>query len=114
MNLFSATLEQGALRLGSSLLSTRTSTNGAVVVGIRPESIRIVAGETGRILWTENLGSHILCGIRCGDVSLTALASQPPASGTAAVDIAPEDIYLFDANTGENLNSGSARHSGRA
>jgi ABC-type sugar transport system ATPase subunit len=114
MNLFSATLEQGALRLGSSLFSTCTSTNGAVVVGIRPESIRIVAGETGRILWTENLGSHILCGIRCGDVTLTALVSQTPAGDTASIDITPEDIYLFDANTGKNLNSGSAHRSGRA
>lgn len=114
MNLFPATLDDGTLRLGSSAFPTRTRASGAAVAGIRPESIRIVAGETGRILWTENLGSHILCGIRCGDVTLTALAPQAPAAETAAIDIAPEDIYLFDANTGKNLSSGSSGHPGRA
>jgi len=114
MNLFKARLEEGKLRLGANRFSTCASASVDTVVGIRPESIRMNTGETARILWTENLGSQILCGIRCGDVTLTALATRVPAGETAAIDIAPEDIYLFDADTGKNLNNGSSGRTGRA
>jgi sn-glycerol 3-phosphate transport system ATP-binding protein len=114
MNLFKTTLEEGVLKLGSGRFSTCTSTNGATIVGIRPESIRVATGGTERILWTENLGSQILCAIQCGEVTLTALATRVPAGETAAIDIAPEDIYLFDADTGKNLDGGTSRRTGRA
>ena len=114
MNLFEATLEDGMLQLGTDYFPTGTRTSGAAVVGIRPESVRVLSGQAGRILWRENLGSQVLCGIRCGNVTLTALATRLPASEGAAITIAPEDIYLFDANTGKTLNGGPARDTARA
>jgi ABC-type sugar transport system ATPase subunit len=114
MNLFETTLEEGALRLGSTRFSTRTRVSGATVVGIRPESVCIVEGSTARILWVENLGAQVLCGVQCGEVTLTALATQAPSGHMAAINIAPEDIYLFDAQTGKNLDADSSRRTGRA
>jgi ABC-type sugar transport system ATPase subunit len=114
MNLFETTLEHGTLRLGTDRFPTSTGASGLVVVGIRPEAIRLARGETGRVLWTEHLGSHILCGLRCGNVTLTALATEPPASDRIAIGIAPEDVYVFDANTGQNLDDAARRRSDRA
>ena len=114
MNLFKTTLAEGVLKLRSSRFSTCTSTNGVAIVGIRPESVRVATGGTERILWTENLGSQILCAVQCGEITLTALATRAPAAETAAIDIAPEDIYLFDAETGKNLDGSSSRHTNRA
>jgi ABC-type sugar transport system ATPase subunit len=113
MNLFESTLEGGTLLLDSQRLTTRSGVSGPVIVGIRPESIRLTRGGSGRILWTENLGSHVLCGIRCGAVSLTALAGEAPDSETAAIEVSPEEIYLFDAHTGKNLSTEPSRGSAR-
>jgi ABC-type sugar transport system ATPase subunit len=114
MNLFDATLEGGTLRLGPDRFETGLHASGPVVVGIRPDAIRLTSGQTGHILWTEHLGSHVLCGLRCDDLTLTALATEQPASGRVAIGLAPEDIYVFDANTGQNLDDGSRRLADRA
>jgi multiple sugar transport system ATP-binding protein len=109
MNLFDAVLEDGMLQLGPDRFPTGTRTSGRVVAGIRPEAIQLTRGQTGRLVWTEHLGSQVLCGLRCGSVTLTALTSQQPASEGLAIGVAPEDIYLFDANTGENLGDSTGR-----
>ncbi len=114
MNLFETVLDDGRLQVGSDHLLTGTRASGPAIAGIRPESIHLSEGETARILWTENLGSQVLCGIQCGDLKLNALGAQGPRSKTAAIAVAPEDIYLFDANTGKNLNSDTAPGTGRA
>jgi ABC-type sugar transport system ATPase subunit len=114
MNLFEATLEEGTLQLGSSRLNTGVTLSGRTVVGIRPEAIHLTAGGACRILWTEHFGSHVLCGLHCGSVTLTALAKEPPSSDQVAIAIAPEDVYVFDATTGKNLDDGTRCRAGRA
>ena len=113
MNLFKATLEEGTLRLGTNRFSTCTAPAVTRSWGFAP-----IPSEWNRRNSADSLdresGAADLCGIRCGDVTLTALANRIPAAETAAIDIAPEDIYLFDTDTGKNLNSGSSRSTGRA
>jgi ABC-type sugar transport system ATPase subunit len=114
MNLFEATLEEGTLQLGSSRFNTGVTLSGRTLVGIRPEAIHIAAGGACRILWTEHFGSHVLCGLRCGSVTLTALAKEPPSSDQVAMAVAPEDVYVFDATTGKNLDDGTRCRAGGA
>jgi ABC-type sugar transport system ATPase subunit len=106
MNLFGAHLENGALRLGENTFPTRASASGNVVVGIRPEAIRLTNGKFGQVVWTENLGSHVLCGVRCGDITLTALSARQPAESAVSIRVESDDIYLFDEATGKNLDGG--------
>jgi sn-glycerol 3-phosphate transport system ATP-binding protein len=114
MNLFEADLQDGVLRLGENCYPTRDRISGRVIVGIRPEAIRLTSGEMGGVLWTENLGSQVLSGVRCGEITLTALSERQPAEGRVSIEIAAEDIYLFDAATGKNFDGGSVRRSDRA
>ncbi len=114
MNLFETTLENGTLQLGPTRFGTNVPVSGATVVGIRPEAIHIASGDTCRVLWTEHLGSHVLCGLRCGSLTLTALGGEPPSSDQVAIHVAPADIYVFDASTGKNLDDGSRCRAGGA
>jgi ABC-type sugar transport system ATPase subunit len=114
MNLFAAKLEDGVLPLGERRYPTRSSVSGNVEVGIRPEAIRLTSGESEQVLWTENLGSHVLCGVRCGEVMLTALSDRNPAMGSVSIGVDAKDIYLFDAVTGKNLDDGPVGRSSRA
>ena len=114
MNMFGGNLEDGMLRLGENHYPTRARLSGQVVVGIRPEAIRLTGEGTGRLLWAENLGSQVLCGVRCGDITLTALSARQPAEDLVSIGVAPEDIYLFDAVSGKNLDGGPAGRSDRA
>jgi sn-glycerol 3-phosphate transport system ATP-binding protein len=114
MNLFETNLEDGMLRLGGKRYPTRDRVSGRVIVGVRPEAIRLTIGEMGGVLWTENLGSQVLSGVQCGEVTLTALSGRQPAEGRVSIEIASEDIYLFDAVSGKNLDGGSVRRSDRA
>jgi ABC-type sugar transport system ATPase subunit len=109
MNFFEVTLQDGAFQLGGDSFTTTTRDSGVAVVGIRPEALHVVEGRAGRVLWKEYLGSQILGGIRFGDITLTALATQLPASENVAVVVAPEDIYLFDIKTGQTVNCGPSR-----
>jgi multiple sugar transport system ATP-binding protein len=113
MNLFESIIEDGMLRLGKGRYPTRARVSGPVVAGIRPDAIRLAPGDTGGVLWSENLGSQILCGVRCGELTLTAISAPQPAEGSVSIEVAPEDIYLFDAITGKNLDGGAAGGSDR-
>jgi len=114
MNVFKANLEGGVLRLAESRHPTRVRVSGDVIAGIRPESIRLTAGTTGEILWTEDLGSHVLCGLRFGDITLTAVSSRQPESGFVSIKVEADDIYLFDAITGKNIDDGTPGRTDRA
>ncbi|MGH9145734.1 MAG: ABC transporter ATP-binding protein [Vicinamibacterales bacterium] len=114
MNLFETTLENGTLQLGPTRFGTNVPVSGATVVGIRPEAIHIASGDTCRVLWTEHLGSHVLYGLRCGSLTLTALGGEPPSSDQVAIHVAPADIYVFDASTGKNLDDGPRCRAGGA
>jgi sn-glycerol 3-phosphate transport system ATP-binding protein len=114
MNLFETTLQAGILHVGATRFQTQAPVSGPAVVGVRPEAIQLASGSTCQVLWTEHLGSHVLCGLSCGGLTLTAVASQPPSSELVAMSIAPSDIYVFDATTGKNLVDGFSGRAGRA
>jgi sn-glycerol 3-phosphate transport system ATP-binding protein len=113
MNLFQTNLEDGTLRLGEARYPTRVRVSGQVIAGFRPEAVRLSPGGIGEVLWTENLGSQVLIGVQCGGMTLTALAVEQPAQGRVAIAIAPGDIYVFDAVTGESIDAGAPDRSGR-
>jgi sn-glycerol 3-phosphate transport system ATP-binding protein len=114
MNIFGANLTDGVLQLGEGRVSTRAHFSGNAVVGIRPEDIRLTGGTTGQVIWTENLGSHVLCGVQCGGITLTALSAQQPEQSLVSIEVEADDIYLFDATTGENLDGGPSGRPDRA
>jgi ABC-type sugar transport system ATPase subunit len=114
MNLFRTNLEDGALQFGEDRYPTGVRMSGDVVVGIRPDAIRIINGKSAEVLWSENLGSHVLSGVRCGEVTVTALSASRPPGEAVSLRIDENDIYLFDALTGKNLDGRAADRSDRA
>jgi ABC-type sugar transport system ATPase subunit len=108
MNLFETVVEHGSIRIGDDRLKVLSPLSGPVVAGIRPDAVVLGTGGRARILWTEILGSQILCGLQCGSVLLTALTAQLPAPDNIAINVNPNDIHLFDAHTGKNLDCSSS------
>jgi multiple sugar transport system ATP-binding protein len=96
------------------------ATAPAVIVGIRPEHIRVASpprdGDAvfrGRCDLVEYLGHRVLVHVRVGELALTAL--DDPAVGVRAGDdvdcSTPLDrLHLFDSGTGRSLDAeGAAR-----
>jgi ABC-type sugar transport system ATPase subunit len=104
MNIFEATLTKGRFALGLGTIKTQCDWSGPVFIGIRPECLKL--GEPGipaTVSWVENLGRQYLIGVRVAHVSLTLMAADRPAGTSVALELAPEEIHVFDQNTEENL-----------
>jgi ABC-type sugar transport system ATPase subunit len=111
MNLFEATIEHGRFALGSEVIDTGFEFSGLADVGIRPEALRPGGAVTGEILWIENLGLNALVGLRVGSTKLTAMTPRPPVGRSMAVSLDPEDLHVFEKNTGANIRSTLDRRS---
>ncbi|MEH1784013.1 MAG: ABC transporter ATP-binding protein [Nostoc sp.] len=86
-----------------------------IVLGIRPENVRIAQpGDTqtiqGRVFLVENLGMHYLVSIRIEDSqtgAITVRALLPTDQNWSGEDITlalpPEDIHWFDVQSGHAL-----------
>jgi len=103
MNLFEARLEKGRFRLGSEVVGTGTDFSGEALIGLRPEAIRLGGTISATVSWIENLGLHCLVGMRIDAVTLTALASEPPAPGRVNISIDAKDLHVFEKSSGSNV-----------
>ena len=122
MNLFKAKIKGSTLVLEddiridiSNLKISTDAIEREVIVGIRPEHIRLVEGSReggglrlrGLVELIENLGSEEIVHVRIGK---TTLKVKYPGrlnvreGGTADIQINPEDLHLFDPEKGTRIN----------
>ena len=120
MNLVSASVRDGQVELGGHPLRTTTTSHPAVVVGLRPESLRLAPeGQPGvqvTVDFHEPLGSHALVHCVVGDHSVGVVDDRsdrivvqaapdikPQPGQRLTLTAEPKDVYLFDAETGAAL-----------
>ena len=107
MNLIPGVIRSGVLHVGDDEVTRVPSPDGPVVVGARPEHLRLATGEgtvSARVDFVEPLGSHVLVTALVGE---TRVIIQAPA-GTElesekriGLALPPERTYFFDAETGD-------------
>jgi sn-glycerol 3-phosphate transport system ATP-binding protein len=81
----------------------------ALIIGVRPEHMRVgSAGIPLRIDLVEPLGSETLIHGRLaapGEAALVIrVAGRPPEGELLTIEIPPEEIHVFDAETGRRLS----------
>jgi multiple sugar transport system ATP-binding protein len=99
---------------GLTLLRRAGSGKIPVILGIRPESLKVVVGETAnslvaRVITVEPLGQTVLINLRIGECMLVCLVNPdvPLREGEDVnVTFQPEALHFFDPKTEENLLGG--------
>lgn len=90
------------------------SDGNTVVVGLRPEALSITPHPTDRdgfdatVAVTKYQGNDNFVHLQIEERELTAVVlptTQPAPGDRVRVSIEPEEIYLFDPDTGETLRS---------
>jgi multiple sugar transport system ATP-binding protein len=108
----------GALILAERQNEWQAFVGREVVLGIRPEKVRMSAAEspgspmTAEVLLVERAGAFGLATLRYGEWTVTARlegTSSPPEGSQAAVGFDLVQAHLFDAETGRVLSSASNR-----
>jgi multiple sugar transport system ATP-binding protein len=97
-------------------LAARAPTSGKVIVGIRPEHLRLSptgesqgGGVLGTVELAEVLGHEQLVHLRVHGVPLIVRGDpgeRPDVGATVRVSVDGERVHLFDADTGVNLRVG--------
>jgi ABC-type sugar transport system ATPase subunit len=109
INLFEAEFREGRFKLGSETIETGLDFSGPADVGIRPEAIRIGGRISAAVAWVENLGLHLLAGLRVGEVTLTALLPERPATASLSISLEPQELHVFEKNSGSNISNAGRR-----
>lgn len=111
MNLLPARAVEGdviAPALGPDVIPCRAPGHVAdLVVGFRPQDIRIVPGQTHTVDMTEALGgvSYVHCAHAQEQkliIETTGTHVERPGAGIA-VKVDPATMFMFDGNTGHRL-----------
>ncbi len=110
INLFDARAEAGTLRVHEANLSLSGAAGGAVVLGIRPESLRVEsAGTPARVTAAEPMGREVLYTAQgpMGVVRfLEAGAEARHREGDSLLlAFSPQESLLFDKATGQRLEA---------
>jgi multiple sugar transport system ATP-binding protein len=85
---------------------------GPVTVGVRPEAASLAAeGIPASVVLVEQLGAetHVICALADGTrvvVRQEHRAARPDLGESVAIRVDPEQLHLFDADTGTRLESG--------
>jgi len=107
MNFFETDLENGIFRLGGISYDTGVRRSRRVTIGVRPEAIQVGPGMKGRVCWSETLGAQFLVAVKIAETILTTLVRSRPAAETIDLGIDPNEIHVFDNDSGTNLRSHS-------
>ncbi|MBB3751471.1 sn-glycerol 3-phosphate transport system ATP-binding protein [Mycolicibacterium sp. BK634] len=113
MNLIAADVRSGMLHVGDGAVTTVSTPDGPVTVGVRPEHLRLRRSHAegllpARVDFVEPLGSHVLV-TALVDISDTETAriivhapagTDLPAGAAIGLEMPPEQTYFFDADTG--------------
>jgi sn-glycerol 3-phosphate transport system ATP-binding protein len=108
MNLIPGVASDRGVEIGGATMPALVRHRGAVTFGLRPERAHLRAQPNGLALdvsVVEELGAHRLVHGRLGENELTVAQSsdEPAPSGRVGLSFAPEDVFLFDAETGRRL-----------
>jgi len=110
INLFDGHAEDGAIKVHDARVPLNGSARGDVVLGLRPESIRVdSSGTPARIIAVEPMGREVLYSADCslGRVHfLEAGAEARHREGdNVALAFSPNDALLFDRSNGQRLDA---------
>jgi len=110
INLFDGHAEDGAIKVHDARVPLNGSARGDVVLGLRPESIRVDgSGTPARIIAVEPMGREVLYSADCalGRVHfLEAGAEARHREGdNVALAFSPNDALLFDRSNGQRLDT---------
>ena len=109
MNLIPGVIRNGALHVGDDVITTSTEPDGTVIVGARPEHLRLHTSAlqgavSARVDFVEPLGSHALVtAIVAPDTRVIAHADAGAdfESGTRIwLELPPGRTFFFDSDTG--------------
>lgn len=110
MNLFEGQAQNGSVRLSTTSMALDAQLPAAVTVGIRPEHVRLNAGEgpalSGVVEGGENLGHEKLWFISTPEGRVVARTPDGVhlANGeSVSVRFPEEKLHLFDTATGERI-----------
>jgi ABC-type sugar transport system ATPase subunit len=112
MNLIDATLDGATVRVGDAVLPVAalpdaSGAGRAVVLGVRPGDLRIVAeGIPARVDFIEDLGDSVVVNLEYEGRRIKLKAESAPAlaEGQAVrLGFAPSAVHLFDRRTGARL-----------
>ncbi|HEV3474520.1 MAG TPA: ABC transporter ATP-binding protein [Actinomycetota bacterium] len=111
MNVLPAVVDGGQLRLGPFRLPLPRGVQPGprVEVGIRPAAVRIgdpARGEPATVELVEVAGEDAYVHLRAGEIRVVAAVparARPQAGDQARVAFDPDDVYVFDADTGATL-----------
>ncbi|WPE23031.1 ABC transporter ATP-binding protein [Shinella zoogloeoides] len=110
MNFFEARAEGGSIRIGALNLPGAGHLPTALTVGIRPEHVRLGAGDgpsiAGTIEGVENLGHEKLWFIATAEGRIVARTSDSAGHGVGenvAVHLVADRLHVFDRTTGDRV-----------
>ena len=110
MNLFETDLQNGAFSLAGVRYDTGIPISRRVTIGIRPEAFQVRPGNQGRVRWIETLGASFLIGVQVDETTFTALVRFRPSAETIDLSTDPDQIHVFDMDSGKNLRPHPAEH----
>jgi inositol-phosphate transport system ATP-binding protein len=110
INLFDGHAEDGAIKVHDARVPLNGSARGDVVLGLRPESIRVdSSGTPARIIAVEPMGREVLYSADCSLGRVHFLEAGAEArhreSDNVALAFSPNDALLFDRSNGQRLDT---------
>jgi inositol-phosphate transport system ATP-binding protein len=110
INLFDGRVEDGALKVHDARVPLNGSARGDVVLGLRPESVRVDStGTPARIIAVEPMGREVLYSADCSLGRVHFLEGGAEArhreGDSVALAFSPADALLFDKSNGQRLDA---------
>ncbi len=110
INLLEGQVEDGAIKVHEAKLRLTSQARGAVVLGIRPESLQVDShGTSAHIVATEPMGREVLYTAECGLGLVRFLEAGAEARHREGENVLlaflPEDALLFDKASGRRLEA---------
>ena len=110
INLFDGHAEDGAIKVHDARIPLNGSARGEVVLGLRPESIRVdSSGTQARIIAVEPMGREVLYSADCSLGRVHFLEAGAEAlhreGDNVALAFSPGDALLFDKSNGQRLDA---------
>jgi inositol-phosphate transport system ATP-binding protein len=110
INLFDGHAEGGAIKIHQGTMALAAPVNGALVLGIRPESLRVNGtGMPARIVAVEPMGREVLYTADSSLGVIRFLEAGPDArhaeDDNINLSFSPDDGLLFDKTSGRRLDA---------
>jgi inositol-phosphate transport system ATP-binding protein len=110
INLFDGRAENGTIKVEQARLGFTGSAIGDVVLGLRPESLRVdPKGTPSRVVAVEPMGREVLYTVDCGLGLVRFIEAGAEArhheGDNLALRFSPEEALLFDKASGRRLDA---------